>query len=161
MQKKPQYFDFLINPSFQGMNRLFVLSFENENHERSYKRYYILTVEIKDYTAMMGESKFFDQPVKNYLRTFKNLQVVKMMIKQLGVYFKKHYMFPAISLSKQHKLDADQKAIQKINFIENVRRDGNNFFPHFSMFSKRNHFRFLTGNCGSIAILFCFHIISI
>ena len=69
-------------------------------------------------------------------------------------------MFPAINLSKQQKLDADQKAIQKINFIGNVGRDGN-FFFHFSMFSKRNHFRFLTGNCGSIAILFCFHIISI
>ena len=63
-------------------------------------------------------------------------------------------MFPAINLSKQQKLDADQKAIQKINFIGNVGRDGNNFFFHFSMFSKRNHFRFLTGNCGSIAILF-------
>ena len=70
------------------MNRLFALSFENENHERSYKRYYLLTVEIKDYTAMIGGSNFFDQQVKNYLRTFKNLQVVKMMIKQLGAYFK-------------------------------------------------------------------------
>ena len=87
-QEKTQYFDFLIDPSFQGMNRLFALSFENENHERSYKRYYLLTVEIKDYTAMIGGSNFFDQQVKNYLRTFKNLQVVKMMIKQLGAYFK-------------------------------------------------------------------------
>ena len=94
-QEKTQYFVFLIDPSFQGMNRLFVLSFENENHERSYKRYYLLTVEIKDYTAMIGGSKFFDQPVKNYLRTFKNLKVVKMMIKQLGVYFKKTLYVPS------------------------------------------------------------------
>ena len=36
-----QYLDFLINPSFQGVNRLFVLSFENENYSTSHSNYYL------------------------------------------------------------------------------------------------------------------------
>ena len=37
---KNRYFDFLINPNFQGVNRLFVLSFKDENDRESYKQYY-------------------------------------------------------------------------------------------------------------------------
>ena len=32
------YLDFLINLSFQGVNRLFVLSFENEQYQESHKK---------------------------------------------------------------------------------------------------------------------------
>ena len=35
-------------------------------------------------------------------------------------YFKKHYKLMAIDLSKQQALDADTKAIQKINFSGNL-----------------------------------------
>ena len=37
----------LIEPSFQGVNRLFVLAFENDNQRTSKKRYYIPNVEKK------------------------------------------------------------------------------------------------------------------
>ena len=33
------YLDYLIDPSFQGVNRLFVLSFEDNAHQTSYKQY--------------------------------------------------------------------------------------------------------------------------
>ena len=46
-ERPNQYLDFLIDPSFQGVNRLFVLSFENEAQRKSYKRYYLPTREIK------------------------------------------------------------------------------------------------------------------
>ena len=39
----------LIEPSFQGINILFVLAFENDAQITSNKRYYIPNVEIKDY----------------------------------------------------------------------------------------------------------------
>ena len=39
----------LIEPSFQGVNRLFVLAFEHDDQRISNKRYYIPNVEIKDY----------------------------------------------------------------------------------------------------------------
>ena len=38
----------LVEPSFQGVNRLFVLAFENDNHRICTRRYNLLTVEIKD-----------------------------------------------------------------------------------------------------------------
>ena len=38
----------LIEPSFQGVNTLFVLVFQNDDQRISNKRYYILNVEIKE-----------------------------------------------------------------------------------------------------------------
>ena len=55
----------LIEPSFQGVNRLFVLAFENDAQRTSDKRCYIPNVEIKDYNVMIDGKNFFDQPVKN------------------------------------------------------------------------------------------------
>ena len=54
----------LIEPSFQGVDRLFVLAFENDDQKISNKRYYIPNVEIKDYKLMIDGKNFFDQPVK-------------------------------------------------------------------------------------------------
>ena len=59
-----RYLDFLINPSFRGVNRLFVLSFKDEDDRESDKKYYLPTVEIKDYNVMIDGRKFFDQPLK-------------------------------------------------------------------------------------------------
>ena len=42
-----KYLNYLINPSFQGANRLFVLSFENEIDRISHSNYYLPKVEIK------------------------------------------------------------------------------------------------------------------
>ena len=53
----------LIEPSFQGENRLFVLAFEHDddNDKRiSSKRYYIPNVEIRDYNAMIDGKNLFD-----------------------------------------------------------------------------------------------------
>ena len=43
----------LVEPSFQGINRLFVLAFENDAQRTSNKRYYLPNVEIKDYNVMI------------------------------------------------------------------------------------------------------------
>ena len=43
----------LIEPNFQGVNRLFVLALENDAQRTSNKRYYIPNVEIKDYNVMI------------------------------------------------------------------------------------------------------------
>ena len=48
-----RYLNYLINPSFQVVNRLFVLSFENENDRTSHLTYYLPKVEIKDYNVMI------------------------------------------------------------------------------------------------------------
>ena len=61
----------LIEPSFQGVNRHFVLAFENDAQRISYKRYYIPNVEIKDYNVMIDGKFFFDQPINNMIKTWK------------------------------------------------------------------------------------------
>ena len=55
----------LIEPSFQGVNRLFVLAFENDNHRTIHDRYYLPNVEIQDYNIKINGKNFFDQPIKN------------------------------------------------------------------------------------------------
>ena len=125
-----RYLDFLIDASFQGVNRLFVLSFKNEDGRESYKQYYLPTVEIKDYHVMADGRIFFDQPIKKYLETYNNIR--KIATGQgddytTGClldysYFKKYYKLIAIDLNKQQKLNADPKAIQQINFTGNLTR---------------------------------------
>ena len=48
----------LVEPSFQGVNRLFVLPFSNYNHRISTKRCNLPDVEIKDYNIMINGEKF-------------------------------------------------------------------------------------------------------
>ena len=65
--------DFLIDASFQGVTRLFVLSIKDNNGRESHKKYCPLTVEIKDYNVMIDERNFCDQPIKNDLKTYDNI----------------------------------------------------------------------------------------
>ena len=63
----------LVKPSFQGVNRRFVLAFENDAERTSNKRYHLPNVEIKDYNVMIDEKNFFDQPVKNNKIIYENI----------------------------------------------------------------------------------------
>ena len=56
--------NYLIETSFQGINRLFVLAFENDAQRISHSNYYLPNVEIKDYNIMINGENFFDQPIK-------------------------------------------------------------------------------------------------
>ena len=53
-----RYLNHLVKPIFQGVNRLFVLSFENENDRTLHSDYYLLKVEIKDYNVMIMVKTF-------------------------------------------------------------------------------------------------------
>ena len=78
----------LVQPSFQGVNRLFVLVFEVDTQRTSAKGYYLPNVEIKDYNVMINGENVFDQPIENNKVTFENIRKllqVKEMITQLVV----------------------------------------------------------------------------
>ena len=123
----------LVEPSFQGVNRLLVLALENDAQRTSSKRYYLLNVEIKDYNVMIDGKNFFDQPVKNNKVTYGNIR--KIATGQGDdyttgclldyIYFKNYCKMIAVDLSKQQVPDADPKAIQQINFTANLDRAGN------------------------------------
>ena len=80
-----RYLNHLVDPSFQGVNRLFVLSFENENDRTSHSTYFLPKVKLKDYNVMTDNKNFFDQPINSDLKHMKILEellLVKEMITQ-------------------------------------------------------------------------------
>ena len=58
-----RYLYFLVDTSFEGVNRLFV-SFKDENGLESYSQYYLQIVEIKDFNDMINGKNLFDQSIK-------------------------------------------------------------------------------------------------
>ena len=121
--------NYLIDPTFTKVNRLFVLSFENENDRTSFSKYYTPKVEIKDFNVLIDGKSFFDVPVKNKEEACKkNIEISKNNDYTTGnlldyEYFSKHYKLIAIDLSKQIELEnPDLK--QQINFIGRLERDG-------------------------------------
>ena len=59
IERQSQYLDYLIDPSFQGGNRLFALSFENNTDRTERKIYFFPKVQIKGYNVIDGQN-FFD-----------------------------------------------------------------------------------------------------
>ena len=127
-----RYLNHLVNPSCQGVNRFFVLSFENEDDRTSHSTYYLPEVEIKDYNVIIDGKNFIDQPRNSHLKTYTNIRKVatsKGDDYMTGClldysYFEENYKMIAINLSKQQVFDADPRAIQQINFKENLDRAG-------------------------------------
>ena len=70
------YLDLLINPSFQGVNRLFDLLFEGKDNRIVNTKYYLPTVEINYYNVMIDGQNFFDQRVKNNLITHDDIRKI-------------------------------------------------------------------------------------
>ena len=62
LQEPNPNLDDLIVPSFQGVNTLFPLSFKNTTDRTVQTKYYLPTVEIKEYNVMINGENFFDKP---------------------------------------------------------------------------------------------------
>ena len=60
----------LVDPSFQGVNRVFVLSFENEDDSWSS---WVSNV-------MIDGKNFFDQPINNDTKTYENITKIACLI---------------------------------------------------------------------------------
>ena len=99
---------FLIDPTFNNVNTLFVLAFPNEEDRSSFSKYYTSTVEIKDYTVLIDLQPFYDIPIKNKEQTYKAItELFNHDSYTTGnsltyEYFCKHYKLIAIDLSKQN-----------------------------------------------------------
>ena len=148
-----RYLNYLINPSFQGMNRIFILSFENENDRTSHSTYYLPKVEIKYYIIMIDSRNFFDQPINSMSRTYENIRKIatrKGDDYTTGCllhypYFKENYKMIAIDLSRQNELDADPRAIPQISFTANLYRAGNTTIFFITEEAKESIFEFSQG----------------
>ena len=63
-QTKNNNLNYLIDLTFTNVNRLFVLTFKNEDDRTSFSKYYLTKVEIKDFNALIDGKPFFEIPVK-------------------------------------------------------------------------------------------------
>ena len=115
---------FPLDASFQGVNRLFVLAFDNtENGNKkverdSHRKYFLQGVDTTNYNVLIDGRNFYDQPINDQIKKYD--EVRKVMTGKgddyttgslLDYYFLKHYQLIAVDLSKQKELDADQRAI--------------------------------------------------
>ena len=123
--------NFLIDPTFNNVNRLFVLAFPNEEDRRYFSKYYAPTVEIKDYNVIIDGEPFYEIPIKNKEETYKAITEVirNYLLRTTGnefnfEYFCEHYKLIAIDFSKQK---SDLKN-QQINFIGRLEQNATIFF---------------------------------
>ena len=99
IQLSNPHLDYLIDPRFEGVNKIFVLSFENNDDRTGHTGYVLTKVEIKDYSIMIDSKNFFDQPVKSDMKTNDNIEKIGTSKEDdytTGclldyLYFKQHY----------------------------------------------------------------------
>ena len=75
----------LVEPIFQGVNRLFVLAFENDAQRTLHSSYYLPNNEIKGYNIMINGENFFDQPIKNNKVTNENIKKKMLQAKEMTI----------------------------------------------------------------------------
>ena len=106
------------------------MAFPNEEHRRSFSKYYTPTVEIKDYNVIIDGEPFYEIPIKNKEETYKAIiELIRNGILMTGNefnfdYFCEYYKLIAIDLSKQKS----ELKNQQINFIGRLEQNTTIFF---------------------------------
>ena len=128
IQPQNNNLNYLIDPTFMNVNRLFVLLFpRNSNADSRYffSNYYVPKVRSNDFNVLIDRKSFFNLSVKNEEEAYEkiidrsnNNDYTTGNLLDFA-YFKKHYKLIAIDLSKQTKL----KDPQQINFIGKLLRN--------------------------------------
>ena len=116
-----------LDPSFQGVNRLFVTAYnrvDGQPNRDDQRKYYLPRIDLNKYNVITDGRNFYDNPIESDIEKYRELK--KVMIGKgedyaTGSlldfdYFKKHYKLVAVDLSKQKELDVDPRAIQQIEF---------------------------------------------
>ena len=132
IQNNNNNLNYLIDPTFTNVNRLFVLSFErtedHKDYRDSFSHYYVPKVQIKDFNVLTDGRSFFDLPVKNEEEAYE--KIIDMSNNNNNymtgnlldfAYYKENYKLIAIDLSKQTKI----KDPQQINFIGKIEGQDN------------------------------------
>ena len=84
---------FSLDASFQGVNRLFVLAFNNTDgnankvERNSHRKFFLPRVDITNYNVLIDGRNFYDQPINDQIKKYDEiLQQEKEMITQLVAY---------------------------------------------------------------------------
>ena len=114
-----------LEPSFQGVNRLFFMAYNRANGQptrNGQQKYYLPRIDLEIYNVIIDRRNFYDNQIESDIEKYRELK--KVMIGKgedytTGSlldynYFDKHYKLVAVDLSKQKELDADPRVIQQI-----------------------------------------------
>ena len=119
----------LLDASYQGVKRLFVLAFDNTAGDNrvavnSHRRYFPPKVKIENCKIEIDERNFYDQSINDLIKQYD--EVRKISAGQGDdyttdslldfAYFEKNCRLIAVNWSKEKALDADPRAIQQIVF---------------------------------------------
>ena len=101
-----------LDPSFQGVNRLFVMTFnrvDGQPTRNGQQKYYLPRIDLEKYNVIIDGRNFYVNPIESDIEKYRELK--KVMIGKgedytTGSlldcnYFKKHYKLVAVDLSKQ------------------------------------------------------------
>ena len=110
-----------LDPSFQGVNRLFVMAYDNDDNNNNNNNN---NNNRATRNVIIDGRNFYDNPIESDVEKYRELK--KVMIGKgedyttgslLDYYcFKNNYKLVAVDLSKQKALDADPRAIQQVEF---------------------------------------------
>ena len=107
IQPQNNNLNYLIDPTFTNVNRLFVLLFTRDNagdNRDSFSHYFVPNVEIKDFNVLIDGKSFFDLPVKSEEEAYeKIIEMSRNNDYATGnlldfAYFKEKYQLIAIDL---------------------------------------------------------------
>ena len=130
----------LLNASFQGVRRLFVLVYvvaasaaNDEAGIKDNRKYFLPWGEINNYNVLIDGRNFYDQPITDLIKQYDEVTKVSTGHSDdytIGflldyAYFRDNYKLIAVDLSKQKALDADPRAIQQIVFQGVIGGDDN------------------------------------
>ena len=115
-----------LDPSFQGVNRLFVMAYNRANGQptrNGQRKYYLPRIDLEKYNVIIDGRNFYDNPIESDIEKYGELK--KVMIGKGEDYttaslldfnyFDKHYKLVAVDLSKQKELDRIQEQFNKLN----------------------------------------------
>ena len=127
-QTKNNNLNYLVDPTFTKVNRVFVLSFENENDRTSFSKYYVPSVQTIGYNVLIDRKRFFRNTNKEWRR---NIRTNNRNGKKQWLHDRQIVILWLLSQTlqincnrfKQIELEnPDLK--QQINFIERLERKG-------------------------------------
>ena len=141
----------LLNASFQGVRRLFVLAYvvaagaaSDEAGMKDNRKYFLLRGEIENYNVLIDVGNFYDQPINDLIKRYDDARKVSTGYGDDCTsgsllddeYFKNNYRVIAVDLSKEKALDADPRAIQQIVFQGVVGGDDNTKMRLYTILEK-------------------------
>ena len=130
-----EYIRELLDASYQGVKRLFVLGYGNAGDDLvtadSHRKYFLPRIKIENYNIKIDGKNFYDQPINDSIKQF---DAIRKVSTGQGddyttgwlldfAYFEKKYRLISADLSKQKALDAYPRVIQQIIFTSKASKN--------------------------------------